>query len=31
LRDGEVSCEFMDARATVYERFVALRELLEGE
>ena len=28
LRDGEISCEFMDARATVYEQFKALRDLL---
>jgi mRNA interferase RelE/StbE len=31
LRNGEISCEYLDARATVYERFVELRELLEGK
>ena len=31
LRKGEVSCEFMDTRATVYEQFKALREMIEEE
>ena len=26
LPDGEISCEFIDVRATVYERFMSMRE-----
>ena len=29
LHDGEISCEFMDTRATVYESFLSLREFLQ--
>jgi mRNA interferase RelE/StbE len=29
LRDGETSCEFIDVRDTVYERFLSLREFLK--
>jgi mRNA interferase RelE/StbE len=31
LPSEEISCEFMDARETVYEQFKGMRELLEGE
>ena len=29
LENKEISCEFIDARDTVYERFTSLREFLE--
>jgi mRNA interferase RelE/StbE len=30
LDNQEISCEFIDARDTVYERFTSMREFLEG-
>jgi mRNA interferase RelE/StbE len=30
LKDGEISCEFTDVRATVYERFATMRETIEA-
>lgn len=29
LKSGEISCEFIDVRATVYERFATMREAIE--
>jgi mRNA interferase RelE/StbE len=29
LKSGEISCEFIDVRATVYERFVSMKEIIE--
>jgi mRNA interferase RelE/StbE len=28
LQDGEISCEFIDVRATVYERFTPMPEII---
>jgi mRNA interferase RelE/StbE len=28
LRNGEISCEFIDVRATVYERFTPMQEII---
>lgn len=29
LKSGEIACEFIDVRATVYERFASMREFIE--
>ncbi|MFA5058358.1 MAG: cytotoxic translational repressor of toxin-antitoxin stability system [Opitutaceae bacterium] len=29
LQKGEISCEFIDVRATVYERFTSMREFIK--
>jgi len=30
LRDGEISCEFIEERGTVYKEFRVLRDIIEG-